>query len=408
MSTQQITQTPDVIPAKAITSDSENIRTIVQSAPESFNNNAISRDKCLNACGQLLDAIMREGMNDAYDHQAAKFIDKTKKTLKAMNERRTPVTKLFDQIRSEFTSMENSIDPSKKDTIPWKLQQLRNQYAAKKRDEEMRRQQEEAARQAALLARNTYRDECVDDYKAKFNNLIVTKINELTDLNNRVTLDSYKAVYDTLCGFCDELPADWCPPSGARLSPALAPDESRKIRSEVFQSLMPQFREQYHMEIGDYRQDLLDKLPSKKTELERAAKASAEEKARIEAEMKAREAADLARKEAERIAREQEEARKKEAEKAAKTSENLFDLPVAQAQSYAPKTKVSKKIVLTAPDGIMQVFSMWWAKEGSGLSLDELTKIFKKQIAFCEKVANKDGEFIQSPSVQYIDDVKAQ
>ena len=29
--------------------------------------------------------------------------------------------------------MENAIDPTKVDTIPFKLQQLRNQYAAKKR-----------------------------------------------------------------------------------------------------------------------------------------------------------------------------------------------------------------------------------------------------------------------------------
>ena len=39
---------------------------------------------------------------------------------------------------------------------------------------------------------------------------------------------------------------------------------------------------------------------------------------------------------------------------------------------------------------------------------EELAKIFKKQISFCEKVANKDGEFINDGSVVYVDDVKAQ
>lgn len=405
MSTEQTT--PTVVTTKAITSDSDNIRTIVQSAPESFNSNALSRDRCIQSCGQLLDAILRDGMNDAYDQQAAKFIDKTKKTVKAMNERRAPVTKLFDQIRAEFTSMENAIDPSKKDTIPWKLQQLRNRYAAKKREEEMKRQQEEAARQASKLARLAYRDECFDDYKAKFDDLVVAKINELTELNNRVTLDSYQTVHDTLVAMSDELPSDWCPQSGARLNPAITPEESRQIRGEIFQSLLPQFREQYRAEIGDYRQDILDKLPSKKTELERAAKASAGEKARIEAEMKAREAAELARKEQERLAREREEAERKKIQQTAKASENLFDLTPA-SPAYQPKAKVSQKISVSSAEGYTQLFILWWAEEGCLLPLDELAKIFKKQVSFCEKLANKQGRHIQHPSVQYVDDVKAQ
>ncbi len=56
----------------------------------------------------------------------------------------------------------------------------------------------------------------------------------------------------------------------------------------------------------------------------------------------------------------------------------------------------------------MQVLMMWWAKEGSRMTDEELAKIFKKQISFCEKVANKDGEFISDGSVVYVDDVKAQ
>lgn len=56
----------------------------------------------------------------------------------------------------------------------------------------------------------------------------------------------------------------------------------------------------------------------------------------------------------------------------------------------------------------MQILSMWWAKEGCRMTDGELSKIFKKQITFCEKLANKEGEFISDESVQYIDDVKAQ
>ena len=52
---------------------------------------------------------------------------------------------------------------------------------------------------------------------------------------------------------------------------------------------------------------------------------------------------------------------------------------------------------------------MWWSKEGQFLPIEELSKIFKKQLTFCEKVANdKDNpEFIKSPFVRYEEEVKA-
>lgn len=46
-------------------------------------------------------------------------------------------------------------------------------------------------------------------------------------------------------------------------------------------------------------------------------------------------------------------------------------------------------------------------KEGCTLTTDELAKIFKKQVAFCEKIANKDGELIHDRNVQYSEEIKA-
>ncbi|MCM1077787.1 MAG: hypothetical protein NC411_10565 [Bacteroides sp.] len=394
--------------ALAIASSAENVGVIVRSTPENYSKNQLSNDRCRMAGEQLLDAVMTKGMSDELDRSVATYLEKTRRTIKEMNERRAPVTKLFDQVRKEFTTLENEIDPTKAGTVPYRLQQLRNQYAAKKREqEEARRRAEEAQRQTEM-ARTKYRTDCTEDYKTKFNDLIVTRINEITDLNNHVSIDTYTACRDTLLGMDVELPSDWCPPSGARLNPALSPEESGMIRSDVFRSLLPQFREQYRTEIGDYRQDILDKLPSKKAELERIAKADAEEAARIKAEMAKREAAEAARKEAERIAREQEEAKKAESLKANSDAVNLFNLAQSAAPAYQPKAKVTKRINITSPSGYMQVLALWWAKEGCSLSKEDLDKIFKKQITFCEKLANKDAEFINDPGILYVDEVKAQ
>ena len=127
----------------------ENIQTIVSAAPQSYQDNKISREKCIEAGQAILAAIQAQGMTDELDQQAAQFIEKARKTVKKMNERRSPVTKLFDDIRKEFTAMENAIDPLKADTIPYQLQQLRNQFAAKKRAEEEERRRREYERQQA-------------------------------------------------------------------------------------------------------------------------------------------------------------------------------------------------------------------------------------------------------------------
>jgi transcriptional regulator len=55
----------------------------------------------------------RHGVSDQRDQQAAQFIEKARKTVSKMNDKRAPVTKLFDEIRRQFTIMENEVDPSK-------------------------------------------------------------------------------------------------------------------------------------------------------------------------------------------------------------------------------------------------------------------------------------------------------
>lgn len=400
------TMNPAATTEVAIVSNPDNIRMIVESGPTAFNDNHISHDRCLDACARLLDEIAAKGMTDELDQRAAKLIDKTKATLRKMNERRAPVTKLFDRVKKEFTTLENGIDVAKAGTLPFQIQQQRNAYAKKKYEEaEAERRAEEVAQQARI-ARDKYRADCTEDYKAQFNALVVSHINSLTELSSGCTLGSYEAVRDSLAAYPTELPADWLPQSNVRLPFNLTPEESRAIRDEAFHSCLGQFTEQFRYEVGEYRQDLIDKLPSKKVELERAAKASAEEKARIEAEMKLREQQEAARKEQERMEREREEAARAEAAKSSAVANDLFSLTATQS-AYTPKTKVSKKIKIHSPEGYLQVFSMWWSKQGCMLSEEELAKKFKSYVTFCEGVANKDGEFIQHPGVEYIDDVKA-
>ena len=385
----------------------ENIATIVKAGPQSYQTNALSCQRCAEAGQQLLDEVERCGMSDELDKRLAAYIEKTRKTVKAMNERRSPVTKLFDQVRAEFTILENSIDPTKKDTVPFRIAQYRNAYAAKKREEAERRRQAELAAQELIKAKEGYRAAVEEDYRRSFNNLVTGSINELTKLNSGVNLDNYTAVFDTVTGYQSTLPADWCPPSALRQPHNLTPEEAKEIRNVAFQRLLPNFEEQFVFEVDEYRREILDKLPSKKIELERMAEADAAESARLKAEMAKREAEEAARKEQERQKAEAEAKQKAEMDKSNAEMAGLFRMAQTE-QVYQPKTKVSKKIKVNDPAAFLGIVSLWWQREGCTLSIDELAKIFKKQVTFCEKLATKEDIFVESAALEYYDDVKAQ
>lgn len=402
MSNQQFIPVSDAVIVRQ-----ENIATIVKAGPQSYQTNVLSCQRCAEVGQQFLDEIERDGMSDELDKRLAAYIEKTRKTVRAMNERRSPVTKLFDQVRSEFTILENSIDPTKKDTVPFRIAQYRNAYAAKKREEEEHRRQAELAAQEAIRAKENYRAAVEEDYRRSFNDLVTTSINQLTKLNTDVTLENYTAVFDTVTGYQSSLPADWCPPSGVSLPYNVSPEETKAIRNKVFQSLLPKFEEQFVFEVDEYRREILDKLPSKKIELERMAEADAADAARLKAEMARREAEEAARKEQERQKAEAEAKQKAELDKSNAEMAGLFQMAKAE-QAYTPKSKVSKKIKVNDPAAFLGIVSLWWQREGCTLSIDELAKIFKKQVTFCEKLATKEDIFVESAALEYYDDVKAQ
>ena len=383
----------------------ENIQTIVSAAPQSYSDNKLSCERCISAGQSILNTITTNGgMTD----ELALFIEKARKTVKKMNEKRSPVTKLFDDIRREFTVIENAIDPTKVDTIPYKLQQYRNQYAAKKRAEEEKRRQEEYKRQQAEQARVKLRQDIEGDFKAQFQTYLNQSINWLTTKDNSVTLENYNTVYSEVKNFSVSLPADWLHNLHTliRIPANISVDELRQFETDTKERLGKQFTEQYTAEIQDNKDFILDRLPSKKTNLERMAQADAAEAARVKAEMEERQRKEAEEREAERKRKEEEEKQKAEMARQQVEMNGLFS-EQASMQNYQPKVKVTQKIELLNPEGIMPILSMWWSKEGCTLSVEELSKLFKKQITFCEKLANKDSVYIENESVQYIDDVKA-
>ena len=389
----------------------QNIQQIAQMGPQAASENKVSHDRCIDAGQILLDTIEASGMNDEIDQRVATFIEKAKKTVKKINDKRMPVTKLFDTIRGHFTSLENDVDPSKKGSIPAQLQEHRNRYAAKKREEEEERRRAEAARLAKEAARTRYISEIEINYRQQFNTLMVSVVNQMVELDRNITLGNITQMEEQIKNISDKLSDGQFAQlrCGITTPLELTLEEARGIQQSVLARLRPQFEEQYTYEVQTNREDIIMRLPSKKVELERIAKANAEEAARIKAQMEERERAEAARKEKERLEREARE--RAEAELAAKKQQmdDLFGAASASVQGYQPKTQVKQRIEVLSPDGFMEILGMWWSQKGCTMSVEELSKEFKKQITFCNSLANdKDNPiFIKSAHIAYVEDIKA-
>lgn len=387
----------------------DNVRTLAELAPKSYQENLLSHNRCLAVGSALLLKVRKEGMSDTLDKAIAEFIDRAKITVKKMNGKRTPVTQLFDQIRKVYTSLEGEVDPAKPESIPGQLQAARNDFARKKLEEEQRRRREEEARAAREAAKKTYRAAVEKDCINQFNALVNNSVNNLTDMDKDVTLGNYELMYDCIRDYGCELPETWCRTviSGAPRPAALTPDECRAIQANVMAGLAERFKEQFQFEVQSVRDDILDRLPSKKKELERMAKASAEEAERIKAEMEAKEREEAARKEAERKEREKQEAAAAQLAAQKQEMDGLFGMPVAAPASYQPKTQVRKKVVVETPDDIMKVVAFWWSQVGCTLTVDELRKEFRKQITYANTAANSKDNPVTISDIRYEDDVKA-
>ena len=118
------------------------IATLKSDTENAVQANRKSYEACVNAGESLLFDIGVSGMNDALDERAAEFIKKAKLTEKAMTEKRKGVTQVFDIVRKGFTMMENLISIKNTDSVVYKIQEKRNEYAAYKLEQQRKAGQE--------------------------------------------------------------------------------------------------------------------------------------------------------------------------------------------------------------------------------------------------------------------------
>ena len=340
------------------------VTNLLSQFPDIVGRNSKSVENCNNVGQTILDTIDAEGMNEDLDAKASEYIDKVRVTMKNMNSRRTPFTQIFDKIRSHFTSQEKAIDPKDLSTIPGKIVAARNKYAQKKHEEAELRRKETERRAAYEQEKATYRQNVENGVNAHFSRYLQNKINELHNIYNTLTFATFDRDSIGITIFSNEYkPAHFEAYCEEYTTYYLSKDDKQAIRKSVLNGKFETFAAKFKTDISLAKQDIIDRLPSKRAELqevEELRKRDAVAAQAAEEERKQREALE-AKKRLEEIQRQEEEDKQKAAMQAQQASmTNLFDASAATVAAPPTNAKVKEKIQVLHPQGFLEIFQMWW------------------------------------------------
>ncbi len=390
----------------------EEFTSLMKSAPDALGKNQKSIANCNSAGQAILDTIQGEGMTDELDAKAAEYLKKVNVTITNMKSRRAPVTQLFDRIRSIFTTDEKAIDPKDKSTIPGKIAAERDRYAALKREEE-RRKQQEMQRQANIeKEKGTYRLAIEQAINTHVSSYFAEQQKNLSHIWESITLATFELKEKSIRGWSTLYPREHFDTFNQDITTYYLDAQTKaNIKAEILYNKYSALSQQYKFDMEDLRQSFIDRLSSKKQELieeEELRKKDTEAAAKAETERKQREEEERKQRELEIQQKEHELQQKAESSIQSAQMNSLFATAAASVTTRTSKAKVTERIKILHPAGFLEIYQMWWINEGQNLTIEELEKIHKKMISFCEKKANSDDEMkIKSKYIRYEEEVKA-
>jgi len=395
--------------------DINEFKSVITAAPTILDENEQSLVNATNAANALLESYENQGqMNDILDWQMAETIERIGKTMKSMNEKRKPFTQLVGQFTKMFTSKENEIK-----AVADKLQVVRDGYATLKAEEANRKQREAEMKLAVENERIEARRVITTQYMQAFEDYLLTVSMWLSEQFEATTLENYEKTLEKLQTTKFELNKakfnGFITRENIKFEYNFKCEENKKsdfvmpLLAELSEKNFEEFSARFANDMTVKSKMLLDKMPSKKKELETLAQADADEKARLEQEAKDRkEKAD-----ADEKAKSEEAKKKAEADaNMTATQEKTGAFVDVNAEVMAGDTsntvKESYEIRVLNKVGYMLIFQKWFEDEAKGLTDEKIEKMtIARMIAYCEKDAVKTGVIINSEHLEYIPTYKA-
>jgi hypothetical protein len=330
-----------------------------------------------------------------------------------MEDSRKAITQLMDMIKKMFTEEESKLDP-KKDTKPAVIQSKRNDYARLQLEEQERIRREAEVKAAKAKESVEIKSTIRNNVTQRLLDFLAAKKIAITNSFNAITLEDFDEKSQRLKLMNCSFPLDKLTEiisSGVKPFYSKHSQEEVKlmVQTEIDVFDFPSFYYEYEKQLTEVKSSLIDKLPSKKEELEAMARADANEKIRLENERLNREALEKKRLE-EEAARNKETAEKlEEISKASGTAQVLFD-EVAESSivNPAPEARTGFEIKINHPTGWVEIFQLWFQHEGCKMSPDDMGKKSLNQMkTFAEGLAKKEDVKIESKYLVYETAIKS-
>ena len=304
------------------------IATLKSDTENAVQANKKSYEACVQAGQSLLNDIEASGMNDALDEQAAEYVKRAKLTEKSMTENRKGITQVFDIVRKGFTMMENLISVKNTDSVVYKIQEKRNEYAAYKLEQKRKAEQERLRQERIKEAKIKLKTDTIDILNNLLTESSSSAINSLNDTFTLLTLDNKDEVKKRIIEFSEVLDLRHLfVANKPSYSSEVDENDAKDIMNGAYKEVSASLLISYKQTVNATRDELLMKFDSKVSELLEIKKAEEERKRKEEEarkaeeerkrkEEEARKAAEEERKKQEEIQRvkDEEERKRKEAE----------------------------------------------------------------------------------------------
>ena len=270
-------ETTEVTKAELISQ--KQLQEVIVEGGEILQSSELRVSKAISVGENILQAIKEEGMTPELDERANKFLVNCRTAKTDIENKRKPITAMFDMVRKQFTEIEGKLDVKKVDAVPALIQKHRDDYVKKIKEEE-------AARQRAAQAVLDKKNEAIE-IKASLEtqlseyvqNHIAERKTKLQNSFNNITLENFaekSKSLRTLVISYDRAHFD-----------SFSPNYNRKHHTqEETTVILIEFMDSKDFtlisavvvdELKKFKAELIEKLPSLKTSLDEMAKASEEE-----------------------------------------------------------------------------------------------------------------------------------
>lgn len=437
---------------------------VFNQAPEILTNNQIRVTKAVEVGEKILEAIEANGgqLDADLDARAMNYLNKCSAAVTELKNGRAPVTQIMDELKKMYTTLENTIDVKKDGTIAAQIQKYRNEYAAKLAAEKKRKEEEAQRKLDTENEKIDIRAHVENQINLSYGQYLLNAKQKLQNKFNGATLDDIDEIRTGLEQYEPELKETSYMAMVLPKPPIMryhTADELVNIQNTILAEKYSDQRGNYIAEMTMKRDEIIDLLPSKKTELlelkrladeaealrienerkeaerkQALAEADAKEKKRLEKEQEKQREAE--KKEAERLENERQQALKDQKAREDAEAQRLLDEQQLQQEKDeqavemkasgdktmamfdkeaevaehkdAPATRQGFDIVVGHAAGYVQLFTLWFDKVGKDLPLEKLGKTSLDQMkSWAEKHAHKTSEKIDSKFLEYVPTYKA-